>query len=590
MQTFALDVPAVPRRAGVVRIEELCLRPCGGYVLVENVRRRDVALHDLDHVGELRVVPLCLFLRIRRSGREHRQRSSPRDFHPVSVAELEKVVVRFRLVGDVVPLVIVAVQQPVEQLRQNAERRRLDRKRRPRLEALPVGNVPDKLVRALHGRIEKRHKVLVQHLCHRAASGKVRCDVRRAEHRLHEVALRELSGFHSVRRLAPALVGKDGHKLRKTWRRFDGLSKALIPCRSFAQRVLRLLHHAGRIVQHGGIGSAQRLVLLPDLAVCHDLLPRRREHFRPCCRVRRVERRVLRVSHKISHHEDRVISGTKRLEQVVALLQQLRNVGIGVFVRLKCIHRLRQPLVHRDVVPVIPAQNGKHIVCDRHIQLFAVHILIGRGIVHHLHLVHARNAFVLVPRLHKLLTELVETGVFHHRHRLSAHRRVQRHDDGVSAHGPSDGVRYDDAAVSPRPPCRLSLCALHAHRRHIVRVSLLHRVHMLLCVESGVDAVLQKIVEIGIHPLCESVKLRVGFQQPFGFQLAIVGRDLVSEHRFQPVLFRLADFLPREDEHLRRLGYVRDLRHLAAEKLIEHRLFPFSRKHIPLVSRNGGLE
>ena len=112
---------------------------------------------------------------------------------------------------------------------------------------------------------------------------------------------------------------------------------------------------------------------------------------------------------------------------------------------------------------------------------------------------------------------------------------------------------------------------------------------MLLCVESGVDAVLQKIVEIGIHPLCESVKLRVGFQQPFGFQLAIVGRDLVSEHRFQPVLFRLADFLPREDEHLRRLGYVRDLRHLAVEKLIEHRLFPFSRKHIPLVSRNGGL-
>ena len=250
MQTVALDVPAVPRRAGVVGIEELCLRPRGGDVLVENVRRRDVALHDLYHVGELRVVPLCLFLRIRRSGREHRQRSAPRDFHPVTVAELEKVVVRFRLVGDVVPLVIVSVQQPVEQLRQNAERRRLDRKRRPRLEALPVGDVPNKLVRALHGRIEKRHEVLVQHLRHRAAAGKVRRDIRRAEHCLHEVALRELPGFHPVRRLAPALVGKDGHKLRKAGSRFNSLPQRFIFCRELSGGALRLLHHSGRIVQH----------------------------------------------------------------------------------------------------------------------------------------------------------------------------------------------------------------------------------------------------------------------------------------------------------------------------------------------------
>ena len=140
---------------------------------------------------------------------------------------------------------------------------------------------------------------------------------------------------------------------------------------------------------------------------------------------------------------------------------------------------------------------------------------------------------------------------------------MQRQKHAVTADGPPDGVRYDDAAVSPGASGSLAVRTLLAECGDVVRIPLFQRIGKLRRDEPRLHAVADEIVRILVDLLRPFLELRVLCLEKLRRRLGIVRRHVVPEYRLQALLFHNSP-LPLQLQRVgRALRYGRKARRLA---------------------------
>ena len=486
--------------------------------------------HGVDGGENVHVLPPHRIRHAVRRDAQQGQFASLRDLQPVAVAQLEHIVRVLVAVPQIVPLVIVVVQQRVQQGRSDAQRHGPRRQLGPLLCALGLRHPPDELVKALYAGVQEGHIVGVQYLAQRAGTPEVHGDVGGSIERIRldgEVA-------HSF---TPLLRGlrflHDAHKLRQTRGLFRGHVQRLYSRHHLAHSALRLLDGAGGVVEHRGIDTAQRLVELPVFPVVLYLCQRPR--IVSCKRrsVPRVEPRGLQVADHVPGKECRVVACYQRLEQVVGAAGHARQLVALRRIRGQRLHGIEQGIVHRHF-----PQLSVHIGCD---DLVLAGPLDG-GIVQclrvELMLVLARLFDVAVHRIRVACAEIVaqqpvREAVFaalaHDLHCLLAQRLMQRHKAFRAALCAAHRLADTHRVQIPAPARRVRV--LYAHRGHIVGVELLEEVRVLLRHQSAVYPVLHHVVDVLPHLRLVLREIRVLRQQPFGAGPAVLCGKFIVEHR-----------------------------------------------------------
>ena len=530
LQALALNVSAVPRPAGAVRVEELRVDERGEYIAGQRVRRCHLVAHGVDGGENVHVLPPHRIRHTVRRDAQQGQLAPLRDLQPVAVAQLEHIVRVLVAVPQIVPLVIVMVQQRVQQGRSDAQRHGPRRQLGPLLRAFGLRYPPDELVKALHAGVQEGHIVGVQHLAQRAGTPEVHGDIGGSIERIRldgEVAY----GFAALLRCLRFL--HDAHKLRQTRGLFRGHVQRLHSRHHLAHPALRLLDGAGGVVEHGGVDAAQRLVELPVFPVVLYLRQRPRIVPRKRRSVPRIQSRSLQVSDHVPGKERGVVARYQRLEQVVGAAGHARQLVALRRIRRQRFHGVEQRVVHRHF-PQLAIHIGRDDL-----------VLAGPfdgGIVQclrvELMLVLARLLDVAVYRVRvarpeivaqQAVREAVFTALTHDLHRLLAQRFMQRHQAFraalCAAHRLADTHRVQIPA-----PAR-GVLVLHAHGGHIVGIELLEEVRVLLCHKPAVHPVLHHVVDVLPYLRLVLRELRVLRQQLLGAGPAVLCGKFIVEHR-----------------------------------------------------------
>ena len=265
------------------------------------------------------------------------------------------------------------IQKRVEERRRDAQHNSPAHQLCPLPAALRLRHPPDHLVEALNARVQERHIVGVQHLSQCTGAAEV-----------HRYISRRIEGIRQRFRIDAALF-HHAHELRQTGCLLRGHVQRLKPCQQLPRLAGRLLYRAGSVVEHRGVGTAQRLVHLPVFAVVFDLRQCLGIVFQKSLAVPGVQARRLQVAHRVPHKERGVVAGHEGLEQIVAGTDRLCQRVALRRIRRQSLQRIKQGIVHRQLpqLPVLKHRKGlflckclsAHIVQRIRVEVAAVKLL-----------------------------------------------------------------------------------------------------------------------------------------------------------------------------------------------------------------------